>query len=144
MIKHRRALTLLETLIASAILAMLAGACLPLLSAALRALAPAENNGVEQQSRLVIDLARLADAFMRNPEAAPFAIKDLPTQLITSDVEVSWPNDFSEHPWPRVTAHALRSSADKPDHLWIVFECRGQRVMRYLALPKPKKEQSKS
>jgi hypothetical protein len=142
--RHRRALTLLETLIASAILATLAGACVPLLSAALHALAPGESNGDDQQSRSAIDLARLADTFMRNPGAEPFGVKNLPTQLTNGDLEVRWPKDFSEGARPRVTAHALRSCSAKPDHLWIVFECQGQKVMRYLELPKPKKEQSQS
>ena len=137
MTRPRRGLTLLETLIASAMLAMLASAVIPLLSACLHGMTPPAETA--DQQRLRFDLGRLADAFMKDPgAAAEFGQKDLAKEIQAGEIAINWPKDFSDGRHPVVSISAIQQANHQLDHLWLEFRCDGQSVIRYLMLPKPK------
>ncbi len=132
---HVRGLTLLETLIASAILAMLAAACLPMIA---RAAVLLRDRSEPDQTRTV-DLAAAADAFMIEPER--FGIeRDVIERFERTQFE--WPvigADSEPSPNLSIAVHALKSSNEEVGHCWLIFECEdrgGGVVSRWLALPK--------
>ena len=151
----QRGLTLLEVLIASAILALLAAASVPLLHEALGDLA-------EPVPQLELgDLSVLADRFMKAPSEFGFA--DITEVLARSQVSIAWPphprhefaNDAGappgnaeadyeepllEHAGLEVTIRCIRPDDSGIDHAWIVFECDGQCVSRWVSLSNPRKE----
>src|SRR5437870_12209006 len=103
MITTHRGLTLLEVLVATVIMAMMASALVPMFSSALRILQPKTWEGeVDQNQRIRFDLSRLADAFVINPAA--FGRRDLVSQVKQGDFEVAWPKNPDQsmdvHPWP--------------------------------------------
>lgn len=113
-----RAMTLIEVLAAAVILAMLAGAVVPLLADARRTL---EHDGVSLE---ILDLEEFADAFVGSPES--FGIDNALTEL--SRLDVPWP----DHPdRPSVLVRLI----DGGDHFWIVFECSRLAVSRWLDKP---------
>lgn len=132
---RRRGLTLLETLLAAAILAMLAAVCVPMLSTSLRAISASSPKLTTETQALRFDLSRFANAFMGDP--GTFGIKDVVGDTERSQLTVSWPKDFRDVNWPAVLIRRS-SSPIGPDHRWLIFECEGSTVVRYLALPKPK------
>src|SRR5256885_842993 len=121
----RRGLTLLEVLVASAILAMLAGAVVPLLSSSVRAMSHLDESSDRQ--RLRFDLGRLADGFMKDPAA--FGCKDLPMAIGHGNLSLDWPKNFTDGGFAAVTAHALPADKDKQDHAWLLFTCDDQSAM---------------
>ncbi len=134
-LESRRGLTLLETLIASAILAMLAAACLPMITRAAVLL----RDGRETQHTKMIDLAGAADAFMIEPER--FGIeRDAIERFERTQFE--WPvigADSEPSPNLSIAVHALKSLNEDAGHCWLIFECEDQGggvVSRWLALPK--------
>jgi prepilin-type N-terminal cleavage/methylation domain-containing protein len=133
MIRSRRGLTLLETLLASAILAMLAGACVPMLSAATRSIAATDGTSIGDLQRLRFDLGNLADAFMLDPRM--FDCTDLPKSIQQGESSINWPAEQVQLA-KGVTVRAMSPSSGSKDYLWLVFTCESESVVRYLALPK--------
>jgi prepilin-type N-terminal cleavage/methylation domain-containing protein len=127
-----RGLTLLEVLIATALLAILAVASVPVIARAMTLLNADSIPGTIQ----VADLAAVADAFIAKP--ADFGLGEQPLHEI--DVaQIDWPEDSSIESGPAITIRALRC-ADGPecDHLWLVFECERLAVCRWVFVPPAK------
>lgn len=117
--RPRRALTLVEVLAATVLLAMLAAACMPLLQRAMRGMgAPPEApfNPVE--------LAQLADSFLADPSA--FGVESPSEQ---DELQLPWP----EHPQrPPVTVRRLTAQDAEADHTWLAFSCASWAIHRWV------------
>ena len=111
---NRRALTMIETLAATVLLAVLAAACLPAVQGALRQLqvAPADRVSIAQ-------LGRFADEFLAISETeailADFSHGVIYSPALEADVEVT------------------RMQARGPtDHAWLKFACDEAIVLRWI------------
>lgn len=114
----RRALTLVEVLAATVLLAMLAAACMPLLQRAMRGLDEPEApfNPVE--------LAQLADSFLADPSA--FGVESPSEQ---DELHFPWP----EHPQrPPVTVRRLTAQDAEADHTWLAFSSGKTFIFRWV------------
>lgn len=115
----RRGLTLVEVLAATVLLTVLAGACVPLMERAMRALddpaAPIDR----------FELAVLADQFMDEPAA--FGMERPPQD---ETIFLTWPEQLDR---PPVTVRRLRASDTDVDHAWIEFACGEAAVWRWIA-----------
>lgn len=125
MISHaqsRRGLTLIEVLAATAILAMIAAACIPTLRAALATM------NEDDPALDLHDLSNLADQIVGAPEDFGLDSSDI------VHTEVAWP----EHPErPPVVVTALNAPSDDdapPDHRWLIFTSDGCTVARWMAV----------
>jgi len=133
----RNGLTMLETLIASALLAVLAAATLPLIVRSLAVLGARSNSPSPDVT--LADLSALADEFLEQPMRFGLANASLHT---VDSIEINWPATFLkglEHtgmPLPPVLVRSSRSADSDADHLWLRFECGGFAVRRWVALPK--------
>ena len=131
-----RGLTLLEVLIATALLAVMAAACVPVMAQAMRALAFDDS----EHELEIDDLARFADALLVNPES--FGLKGPHELLDSREAQLEWPADLlpgRSAPIVPVQVRVLRNAdASEADHAWLVFECDGVVVHRWLEIPAPK------
>ena len=131
-----RGLTLVEVLIATAILAMVSIACLPLLQQGLAHLAvpPPANFELDE-------LSEAADRFLTDPTS--FGITDVGELIKQGDAVFSWPHPkdaaqdvgASIEPRPPILVRCLLPNDPKANHAWAIFECDGQSVARWIALP---------
>ena len=122
----RRGLTLLETLIAVAILSLVAATSIPLLQ---KSLAVLHDPSLEIRFD---ELAQLADTTIANPHAV-----DLEPDAfsVLQPFEFMWP----DHPTrPAVNVRPLKSGDG--DHAWYVFTCSGWIVSRWAALDNSNQE----
>ncbi|MCH8151426.1 MAG: prepilin-type N-terminal cleavage/methylation domain-containing protein [Planctomycetes bacterium] len=117
----RRALTLVEVLAATVLLAMLAAACMPMLQRAMRALgAPPPPDAPFE----LFELARLADSFLADPST--FSAKS-PSEH--DELQLPWP----EHPQrPLVTVRRLRAQDAEVDHTWLAFSSGKTFIFRWV------------
>jgi prepilin-type N-terminal cleavage/methylation domain-containing protein len=144
--KLKRGLTLLEVLIAAALLAVMAAACVPAMAQAMRALHVAETPTLAVDP---VDLASFADLVLEWPEL--FGFKQ-PEELLNADGQaLPWPPPPEPPPRPEafrdplnaappVTIRVLRSSGEESDHVWLSFECDGLIVHRWMAIPEVKEQ----
>lgn len=116
-----RALTLVEVLAATVILAMLAGAVVPLLADARRTLEH------EQSTIEIIDLEQLAADFVDEPKSFGFE-DDL---LTLTELTIPWP-DAPDQPDVRIS----RIDTEDAHHIWLIFECDSLSVSHWLIKPK--------
>jgi prepilin-type N-terminal cleavage/methylation domain-containing protein len=116
----RRGLTLLEVLAATVLLAILAGACVPVLQRALSALRPS------QRQFELLELARVADSVVAEPSA--FGVDAVSE---ASEQRMGWPDHTDR---PVITVRLL--AADDPDaeHGWLAFSSGGWTVHRWMEL----------
>ncbi len=117
----RRGLTLLEVLAATVLLAMLAGACVPILRRAARALNPPPTS-IELR-----ELAVLADAFMAEPSESGFAAESMPGEF-----ELTWPDSPDRDP---VSVEIMTTEAPNAEHLWLIFAADEWFVLRWMKCP---------
>lgn len=125
----RRGFTLVETLAAAALLAVMAAACLPLIAQAARAVEEVDPPmGGEWDG---IDLGALADEVAAHPDR--FGIDPASPGGAT----VEW----TEHPErPAVQVSRLEGPADAAG-AWLRFDCDGRIALRWIRLePKPTEE----
>lgn len=117
--RRERGLTLVEVLCASVLLAVLASACVPMLTSSLRRLhQPPSTFQIEE-------LAEAADLAMNEPEMfGADRIDDLTGQ------EIAWPDATDRAP---IRVELIESaSAEQPEHGWLVFSCAEQAVYRWI------------
>ena len=132
MTSARRGLTLLEVLLASAILAMLAAACGPTIARAMSLLRP---TGAARSIEL-IDLANAADVITAKPDIVGMR-PGAPLHEITQ-MDVSWPaheSDSDHQVPPPIQMRVLPQSNPPADHCWIAFDCDGLTVYRWVSIP---------
>ncbi len=114
----RRALTLVEVLAATVLLAMLAATCMPLLQRAMRALDEPE------APFNPLELSQLADSFLADPSA--FGVESPCDQ---DELHFPWP----EHPQrPPVTVRCLTAQATEVDHTWLAFSSGNTFIFRWV------------
>ncbi len=118
---ERRGMTLLEVLAATVLLAVLAGACVPILRHAARALntAPASFD--------LRELAVLADAFVEGPSEFGVARDSIP-----SEFELNWPESPERDP---VTVRIVTPDAPNAEDLWLTFATHEWFVLRWMKRP---------
>jgi type II secretory pathway pseudopilin PulG len=127
-----RGLILLEVLIATALLAMMAAACMPVMAQAMRALQIDE----PPRSIEMINLAHFADSVLAHPES--FGFEQQSDVLNADNMELPWPAEAvttKSASVPPVRITALRGADPEVDHAWLAFECDGLVVHRWLAVP---------
>ncbi len=124
----RRGLTLVEVLCASVLLAVLASACVPMLTGSLRKLhEPASTFQIEE-------LGEAADLAMNAPEMfGADRIDDLAGQ------EIAWPDATDRAP---IRIELIESAnAEQPNHAWLVFSCAEQAVYRWMKVESDAEEE---
>jgi prepilin-type N-terminal cleavage/methylation domain-containing protein len=140
----RRAFTLVEALVATALLAIVAAACMPLLRAAAGGsdLSDGRPSGGGRMDRSL--LVALAERVARKPSA--FGIDG----STSGSLAVAWPEDVkAEAPnvgeWPDVEVDVLRpdpvteddmKSGAQTEDRWIVVRAGGESVARWCAVPR--------
>ena len=133
----RPGLTLIETLVATVLLSVLAAAGVGLVREVRSALTPSAVPRVD-----IVRLGLLADASITDPNAIG---RRQPIDHSSDGVALQWPawllasRDASPAlPRPQsVVVSVLRAQAgsSKPDRAWIVFECEGVQTVRCVAIP---------
>jgi prepilin-type N-terminal cleavage/methylation domain-containing protein len=141
-VKTARGLTLIEVLAGTVLLSILAVACLPLLQSASNSLTGAS---LPESGPDAMELGVLADAIVEKLALA--GLKDEADLLNADGVQIPWPDDVKRQAptstggaLPTAVLHCLKSNADtKPsaDHAWLVVECQGQHVARWIKISKP-------
>ena len=114
----RRALTLVEVLAATVLLAMLAAACMPLLQRAMR--------GLDEPDAPFnpLELSQLADSFLGDPSA--FSVESPSEQ---DALQLPWP----EHPeHPLVIVRRLTARDADADHTWLAFSSGKTFIFRWV------------
>lgn len=115
----RRALTLVEVLAATVLLAMLAAACMPLLQRAMRGLGAPPEAPFE-----LFELSQLADSFIA--DAFNFGVESSSEQ---DELHFPWP----EHPQrPQVTVRRLTAQDAEADHTWLAFSSSKTFIFRWV------------
>ena len=126
---NRHGLTLIETLLATALLALLASTCVPVLAEALAALR-VQAPGID-----IVELGLAADTLLENPESHGLAtILDDDSNAV---VEVPWPTIGIESTGPvdmPITVRAMSPAPESAEHTWIVFSCDDTFVIRWRKL----------
>ena len=136
--RPRYGLTLFEVLLASAILALIAVACLPVMQKALADLA-------EPKSELfqLDELGEVADRFLFDPSKFGIATTEL---LKQGAATIEWPtleregagkDDGALSTRPSISIRCITSNDPEINHAWVVFECADQFVSCWVALPPP-------
>ena len=115
-----RGLTLVEVLAATVLLAVIVGACVPMLQRAMQALEYSE------PPFEYMELAWLADALIAEPAA--FGVEALAP---TGDLQVQWP-ESSER--PPVIVRRLMADDDEIEYAWLVFSSGEWAVHRWIRL----------
>lgn len=136
-----RGLTILETVAAAALLALLGATGASLLIDARQRLERPEGMITTH------DLARLADLLVEQPEEAGFAgtIEEMNGATLT------WPDDFELPEAPPVALRFVETSgftavqaednaSEKPRRAWVALECDGLAVARWIVLPQEEEE----
>lgn len=117
----RRAMTLVEVLAATVLLAMLAAACMPLLQRAMRAL---DEPSPPDAPFGLLELSQLADSFLA--DASAFGVESLSEQ---DELQLPWP----EHPQrPVVTVRRLTAQDAEADHSWLAFSSGKTCIFRWV------------
>jgi len=116
----RRGLTLLEVLAATVLLAILAGACVPMLRSALPALRP------PQRQFELLELARVADSVVAEPSV--FGVDAVSE---AGEQRMGWPGHTDR---PVITIRLLAADDSDPEHGWLVFSSGGWTVHRWMEL----------
>lgn len=123
---ERRALTLVEVLVATALLAVLVATLLPFAVRASRSLSP-------RPAPVDMDaLSGFADAVMSNPGA--FQIADL---NVVEQTTIAWPGSTTREVTIRRVSPAELSD-DEPyvlPHRWLAFTCEDVTVLRWVPAP---------
>jgi prepilin-type N-terminal cleavage/methylation domain-containing protein len=122
----RRGLTLLEVLAATVLLAILAGACVPVLQRALPALRP------PQRQFELLDLARVADSVVAEPSA--FGVDAV---FEANELRMGWPDHTDR---PAITVRLLAADDSDDEHGWLVFSSGGWTVHRWMELDIDRRE----
>lgn len=124
---QRRAMTLIEVLAATVLLAILSSVCASLLRSvpALPANASGDTAAVD-----TLALERLADRLLDDE-----GLRERITADSSADFAADWPDDTGRPP-VRIRRVIPDASAGKPAHAWIAFACGDLIVWRYVALPK--------
>jgi hypothetical protein len=125
--RRRRALTLVEVLAATVLLAILTGTCVPFIERAARDLA--EPHGVVP----IDELGALADAVVADPEA--FGIEDIRT---VDRFELAWP-EAPGRPAVGITMLTQETPAggertEEPTHAWLTFTSGEAIVFRWIEI----------
>ena len=135
----RRALTLLEVLIASAVLVLLAIALVPLLQKAL--------TDLTEPSAPTIAFDELCDAADKCiADSGRFGIPDVDDLTKLGEATIAWPSYAENDPEngstpkfearPSINIRYLAAADSKVNHVWLIFECEDQSVARWIAFPK--------
>lgn len=124
---QRRAMTLIEVLAATVLLALLGSACASLLRSApvMPASASEETSAID-----TLALERLADQLLDESGLQERIIMDA-----SADFAAAWP-DVAGRPPVRIRRIVPEASADEPAHAWIAFSCGNVIVWRCIDLPK--------
>jgi len=134
--RNRRGLTLLEVLIATALLAVLSVACVPAIARAMVVLHEGER--VPKGSLQMAELQVVADAVLEDPKrSGGFGLGATPLHGLAT-AEIAWPSDMSSGEHAAITVRAIRSREPNADHIWLLFECEGVTVSRWVELPASK------
>jgi len=132
---HRpRGLTLVEVLISTALLAVLASACLPLIARATRLLHESSISNHNELPEFDLDeLSELADEVITDPTA--FGLDEMPT---AGEFTVMWKDKPEQSP-PPVQIRILEAIGDgaAADHHWLEFRCQGLTVHRWRHIEVP-------
>ncbi len=119
--RPRRALTLVEVVAATVLLAMLAAACMGLLQRAMRGL---DEPSPPDAPFELFELSQLADSFLA--DASAFGVES-PSEH--DELQLPWP----EHPQrPPVTVHHLTAQDADADHLWLAFSSGKTFIFRWI------------
>ena len=120
--RYRRGLTLIEVLAATALLAMMAAACVPLLRQSMRA---------AREPEIPIEpyeLAEIADGFLAD-------ISELGQE--PGYGEMPWPDNPER---PPIAFEQLTSEDVGANHFWVTFTCAGLTVSRWVPVEEPGEE----
>lgn len=119
----RRGITLLEVVAAAALLAVIAAACVPMLREARR-----WANRIAEPDRFD-DLAAVADAIVADPKLFGLVETDLTTDGFETTVS---PPELDPD---AVRIRLLQSDDEAATHAWLVLDCNGDTLLRYVELP---------
>src|SRR5262245_2108848 len=130
----RRGLTLLEVLVATVLLSIMAATCLPTITQSLAAL--------RHKDSVIVgchDVAIAADAFLADPNK--FGVKSFDEFLVTAarppgagGFEFQWKAEASSGDSLNVAVEVLRSESPDVDHAWLLFRSQDQTAMRWFKL----------
>lgn len=126
----RHALTLIETLAATALLAIIAAACLPMLSEPMQP--PTGSDAVS-----IDELAVLADRIMASPEESGLDLEQL---LATERAAVVAAGETGSQ--VTLELELLRAADPEARRAWVSLRVGPTRVFRWIALPDPEEEAS--
>ena len=122
--RYGRGLTLIEVLASTALLAMMAAACVPLLRQSMRAAREPEHP-IE-----LLELAQIASGFLADPSALKLGQE-------RGSREMPWP----DHPErPPIAFERLTSEDVGANHAWVTFTCAGLTVSRWVPVEQPGEE----
>ncbi len=124
---QRRAMTLIEVLAATVLLAILSSVCAALLRT-VPAMSAAESKDAAPID--ILALERLADRLLDDEGFRERIIADS-----SADFAADWPDDTGRPP-VRIRRVIPEASGDEPAHAWIAFSCADVIAWRYVALPK--------
>ena len=122
--RARTGLTLVEVLIATVLMAIVVGSCVPILRQASRTL------GATRPPLAIHQLASLADQFIEEPSAF-----GLDSEMTERSFEIQWPGVVEEQP-PVLVRH-LEHDDPVVGHGWLIFTCDGASVARWLRPTEP-------
>jgi len=124
-VTSRRGLTLLEVLAATVLLAMIGSACAPVIAQALRHCHESPPTTTD------FELNNLADQFIESPGAREMSGQN--TSTPDASMELSKPG---ENPGDQITVNICSANARQinADHQWLIFECNGRSVCRWMPL----------
>lgn len=132
-------LTLLEVLIATAILAVMASAVVPSIAQALDVLRQLDSKTSVDRA----DLASVVDAFMLDPKRLGVDIPPARLHEI-NDTRITWPTDEPRYEKYAGVLIEIRSIAlggaevgakGGAEHLWLEFTCERLQVIRWVSIP---------
>jgi len=137
LIHHRGGLTLVEVLISTALLAVLASACLPLIARATRLLHESSNLKHNESPEFDLgELRELADAVITGPKG--FGFDELP---VSGEFTVVWKDQPGRSPIQVLVRDAV-GEGTAVDHQWLEFRCQGLTVHRWRHIEVPDEEGS--
>ena len=138
----RRAMSLIEVLAATALLAIIAAACVPMLQRA----ATVRSTHSNEPSITTRELAEAADEILADPsivgldqwpEAEQFQIRWPPPERRNGSASPQDSNEaltLAQSSRPRITVRQLHASTEDVDHQWLLFACDGTTVCRWHAI----------
>ncbi|MCH8166197.1 MAG: type II secretion system protein [Planctomycetes bacterium] len=119
--RARRALTLVEVLAATVLLAMLAATCMPLLQRAMRAL---DEPSPPDAPFELVELSQLADSFLA--DASAFGVESPSEQ---DELQLPWPEHTQR---PPVIVRRLTAQDADADHTWLAFSSGKTFIFRWV------------